>query len=355
MRYDRHRLAIQKTESFFSSPLGRLNAEFREQLILEHLHEVKAIARRIHERLSVSVAFDDLISAGIVGLISAVDSYDASCEIKFQSYAGYRIRSAILNSLRGMKLGPQQHKRARLIEAAISVLENDEGHLATEEEIASRLHLSIEEYQAWLSDLSGLTLGTVENVGPHCDPLMLLVYQTDTDPQSLSLVAQRFGLERLVSDAIEKMPAIEQATLGHYYQEGLTLSEIAERLDLPESRVGQLKAQAIIRLRSYLTKRHLPSAENETHDRASVRPRPYDTEVTESRGTPGPVSFLIEDPTVGILMATAAAFQDLETGRSWLFTPSPALGNVAPMSLLSTEAGREIVANELGLIQHGMF
>lgn len=344
------------------------------------MQEVKLIARRIHERLPASVALDDLISAGVVGLISAVDSYETGHEVNFKTYAESKIRSAILNSLGGMTLAPlQQHKRAKLIEAAISVLEYEKDHIATEEEIASQLHLSIEEYQAWLSELRGLSLGILENVGSEDHPWDLLVYQSDSDPHSLAFVVERVEFERLLGDVIATIPRPERIVLDHYYYEQLTFAEIAKRLELPESRVGQLKSQAIIRLRSHLSRRHLRTTEIATHSRAPQAPSSHDANLTEAKekdrlallsagGMKSSVSHgfegsesgrdvrsLVEDPTVGILMATAAAFQDLETGRLWLFTPSSALGNVVPVSLISTAAGRDIVANELGLIEHGMY
>src|SRR6202047_1333007 len=99
-------------------------AEERERLIMEHLPQVKLIARRIHERLPGSVSLDDLISTGVVGLIAAIDRYDATHDVKLKTYAEYKIRGAILYSLRGLDWAPrQQRRRAKLIEAAIASLE----------------------------------------------------------------------------------------------------------------------------------------------------------------------------------------------------------------------------------------
>src|ERR1700761_4226738 len=118
--------------------------DIREQLILDHLPQVKLIARRIHERLPVSVSLDDLISPGVVGLIAAIDRYDASHDVKLKTYAEYKIRGAILDSLRGLDWAPrQQRKRAKLIEAAIATLEQTHHRMPAEEEIAAFLGLSI--------------------------------------------------------------------------------------------------------------------------------------------------------------------------------------------------------------------
>lgn len=233
-----------------------LDANVREKLILEHLPQVKLIARRIHERLPVSVALDDLISAGVVGLIAAIDRYDSRHDVKLKTYAEYKIRGAILDSLRGLDWAPrQQRKRAKLIEAAISVLEQEHHRMPTEEEIAGQLHLSVAEYQDWLSEVRGLTLGSLENAGTEDDGCDLLRYLADSDEQWPSQIVERAELERLLAEAIERMPQLERTVLGLYYYEEMTLREIAKIVDLHESRISQLKSQAILRLRSYMQKR----------------------------------------------------------------------------------------------------
>jgi RNA polymerase sigma factor FliA len=233
-----------------------LTPELREQLILEHLPQVKLIARRIHERLPVSVSLDDLISTGVVGLIAAIDRYDASHDVKLKTYAEYKIRGAILDSLRGLDWAPrQQRKRAKLIEAAIAALEQQHQRMPAEEEIAAQLGLSIAEYQDWLSEARGLTLGSLENAGTEEEGCDLLRYLADSDQDWPSQIVERSELERLLAEAIEKMPNLERTVLSLYYYEEMTLREIAKIVDLHESRISQLKSQAILRLRSYMQKR----------------------------------------------------------------------------------------------------
>lgn len=233
-----------------------LTADLREKLILEHLPQVKLIARRIHERLPVSVSLDDLISAGVVGLIAAIDRYDASHAVKLKTYAEYKIRGAILDSLRGLDWAPrQQRKRAKLIEAAIAALEQTHHRMPTEEEIAARLTLSVADYQDWLSEVRGLTLGSLENAGTEEDGCDLLRYLADSDEDWPSQIVERAELERLLAEAIDRMPHLERTVLSLYYYEEMTLREIAKIVDLHESRISQLKSQAILRLRSYMQKR----------------------------------------------------------------------------------------------------
>ena len=225
-------------------------------MILEHLPQVKLIARRIHERLPVSVSLDDLISTGVLGLIAAIDRYDSSHDVKLKTYAEYKIRGAILDSLRGLDWAPrQQRRRAKLIEAAIAALEQEHQRMPAEEEIAAQLSLSIAEYQEWLSEARGLTLGSLENAGTEDDGCNLLRYLADSDEDWPSQIVERAELERLLAEAIEKMPQLERTVLSLYYYEEMTLREIAKIVDLHESRISQLKSQAILRLRSYLQKR----------------------------------------------------------------------------------------------------
>ena len=233
-----------------------LAPETREQLILEHLPQVKLIARRIHERLPVSVSLDDLISTGVLGLIAAIDRYDPRHDVKLKTYAEYKIRGAILDSLRGLDWAPrQQRKRSKLIESAIAVLEQDYHRTPTEEEIAAHLELSVAEYQDWLTDSRGLTLGSLENAGTEEEGCDLLRYLSDSNEQWPSQIVERGELERLLAESIEKMPHLERTVLSLYYYEEMTLREIAKIVDLHESRISQLKSQAILRLRSYMQKR----------------------------------------------------------------------------------------------------
>ncbi len=238
---------------------GATSAEQREQLILEHLPQVRLIARRIHDRLPESVSLDDLISTGIVGLISAIDRFDSSHNVKLKTYAEYKIRGAILDSLRGLDWAPrQQRKRSKQIEAAISRAEQRLHRSPEEEEIAGELGLSIEEYHDWLVDVRGLNLGSLESAAPEDDNNSsrdLLKYISGDEENWPSRLLERSELKKLLAESIVKMPDIEKTVLSLYYHEELTLREISRIVHLHESRISQLKSQAILRLRSYMEKR----------------------------------------------------------------------------------------------------
>lgn len=235
---------------------SEIAADERERLILEHLSQVRLIARRIHERLPGSVSLEDLISTGILGLISAIDNFDPALNVKLKTYAEYKIRGAILDSLRGLDWAPRhQRKRAKQIEGAIAALEQKLHRSPTEEEIAAQLGVDVTEYHEWLVDIRGLNLGSLEYCGDEEDGRDLLRYISDSEDKWPSRLLERSELERLVAEAIERIPALERTVLGLYYREELTLREISKVVKLHESRISQLKSQAILRLRCYLDKR----------------------------------------------------------------------------------------------------
>jgi RNA polymerase sigma factor for flagellar operon FliA len=229
----------------------------RDQLILDHLPQVRLIARRIHERLPESVSLDDLVSAGTIGLISAIDRFDPSLNIKLKTYAEYKIRGAILDSLRGLDWAPrQQRKRAKQIEAAIANAEQRLKRTPTEEEIAAQLGLNLHEYYEWLVEIRGLSLGSLEASSSEEDQTRdVLRYVSDDEEQWPSRLLERSELQNLLAEAIARMPEIERTVLSLYYYEELTLREISKILHLHESRISQLKSQAILRLRSYMERR----------------------------------------------------------------------------------------------------
>ena len=228
----------------------------RERLIMEHLPQVRLIARRIHERLPECVSLEDLISTGIIGLINAIDNFDTSHDVKLKTYAEYKIRGAILDSLRGLDWAPrQQRKKSKQIEAAIAAVEQRVHRMPSEEEIAAELDISLEEYRQWLVDIRGVNLGSLENASPDEEGRDLLRFISDAEETWPSALVERAELERLLTNAIERMPYIERTILGLYYHEELTLREVSKVVKLHESRVSQLKSQAILRLRGYVQKR----------------------------------------------------------------------------------------------------
>lgn len=227
----------------------------RERLILEHLPQVRLIARRIHERLPENVSLEDLISAGVIGLIAAVDRFDPSQNVQLKTYAEHKIRGAILDSLRDLDWAPKKkRKRAKEIEATIAALEQRLGRAPAEEEIAAQLKVSLEQYQQWLNEAHGLTIGSFELADGDREG-DLLNYIPDSEENLPSRTLERAELEKLLAEAIELMPKMERTVLSLYYHEEATLREISEITQMHLSRIAQLKTQGILRLRTYMERR----------------------------------------------------------------------------------------------------
>src|SRR3954471_21297484 len=150
------------TLSILPQGLNNIETE-RERVLLEQLPQVKFIARRIHDRLPQHVELDDLMSAGVIGLMDAMKKYDPAKNVQFKSYAQFRIRGAILDSLRELDWGPRVlRRRARAIQEAHRKLSLELGRAATENEIAAELGMQLNDYQKLLGDLRGLDLGSIQ-------------------------------------------------------------------------------------------------------------------------------------------------------------------------------------------------
>ena len=229
--------------------------ETREQLILEHLPQVNWIASRIHEKLPPNIELDDLISAGIVGLLAAVDNYDPTQNATLKTYAEYKIRGAILDSIRGLD-GIPAHKRKRVkeVQSAIAAAEQKLQRIPTEDEIAGELGISIAEYQQWVVDLRAVSLGSLQVIEDG-EEVSLLKFISDDEDHSPAHLLERSELEKVIAEGMKKMPQNERTVLSLYYKEELNLREIAAIMDLHVTRISQLRAQAILRLRNYMERK----------------------------------------------------------------------------------------------------
>jgi RNA polymerase sigma factor for flagellar operon FliA len=227
----------------------------RERLILEHLPLVTLLARRIHERLPPNVTLDDLISVGTIGLIAAIDSFDPSLGVKIKTYADYKIRGAILDSIRNLDWASRKRrKKAKRIEAAIASAQQKLQRTPVEEEIATEMGMTLDEYNALLIEVQGLNLESLEQVSHEGGPELISLIP-DGEEAMPSHVVERAELERLIASGIEQIPEQERVVLGLYYNEELTLREIAQVMDTNISRVSHLKAQAVLRLRTMIQTR----------------------------------------------------------------------------------------------------
>jgi len=237
---------------YSSEPAG----ENSEQRLLEQLPQVKYIARRIHERLPQHVPFDDLLHAGIVGLMDALHKYDPTKNVRFSSYAKFRIRGAILDSLRDMDWSPRDLRRkARRLEATMQKLQTELGRSASEPELAQAMDMSLEDFQHMLDEIRGLEVGSlqVESLedGRETDLGETIPGPANQDPLFLCMQGER---KQMLADAIAQLPKREQQVLALYYQEELTMKEVGAVLGVGESRVSQIHSVAVARLRATLGK-----------------------------------------------------------------------------------------------------
>jgi RNA polymerase sigma factor for flagellar operon FliA len=237
-------------------PVGFVSREERERLIVEHLPQVRLIARKIHERLPDTIALDDLVSAGVIGLINAIDNFDPLQNVKLRTYAEFRIRGAILDSLRETDWAPRMKRRqARELEAALAKAEQRLGRAPEESEIAAELGMPVEEYRRRLTEVAALEIGELEFLQDDREMPVLVRYVASPEDQSPFQQLERAELERLVSGALEGIPKTERTVLSLYFYEELTLKEIGEIMGLHFTRVSQIKSQAILRLRNAIAKR----------------------------------------------------------------------------------------------------
>jgi RNA polymerase sigma factor for flagellar operon FliA len=247
----------QSSASTLHSPLpagAAVTADLdRERTLMEHLTSVRFIARKIHKTLPRHVELDDLISAGMVGLVEAFNRFDATRHVQFKSYAQFRIRGAILDWLRTLDWGSRDLRRkARAIAEVTRMLTQQFGRVPTETEIAEKMELELEELQQLIGELKGLELGSLNAEHSREDDDEELQYvpaPEEEDPFFLCLQSE--SRQRLI-DAIEELPEKERLVLTLYYYEELTMREIGMTLGVVESRVSQIHSGAVRRLRSAL-------------------------------------------------------------------------------------------------------
>jgi len=226
----------------------------RERLLMEQLPQVRYIARRIHERLPRHVPFEDLVHAGVVGLIDALHKYDSGKHVQFGSYAKFRIRGAILDSLREMDWSPRDLRRkARQLEEAHNQLRARLGRNPTEQELAAELSLDLRGLQVLLGEIDGLEVGSLRVLSPRDGREEDLCEYLPDDPEDTPLLlCLRSEMKELLARAIEELPEKERQVLALYYFEELTMKEVGVLLGVGESRVSQIHSMAVVRLRARL-------------------------------------------------------------------------------------------------------
>ena len=244
-----------------AKPGGRKRAWARDEaernaLIIKYAPLVKFLANRMAMRLPPSVTVDDLISAGIMGLLDAIDKFDPGKEVKFKTYAEFRIRGAILDELRSMDWIPRSIRRkVREIEQAIIAAERKLSRPAEDWEIAGQMGIDLDTYYEILDKARGIDLLSFdEYVDSHTDDFeskksFKSLMRGDYDPVDHVIIQER---KEVVADGIKTLPEKEQMVVSLYYYKGLTLKEIGKVMGLTESRISQIHTKAIMKLRTRL-------------------------------------------------------------------------------------------------------
>jgi RNA polymerase sigma factor FliA len=227
----------------------------RERLVLAYSPLVKYVAGRMGSNLPPHIDEADLISYGLVGLVSAIERFDPGREIKFETYAITRIKGAIIDELRAMDWVPRSVRtRARQIERANAKLENRLQRAPTDKELAAELELSSEELQESLLTISHSSLAALDEMwtvsDSSGDQVSLLDTLEDPGAPDPARAVDLGDLKDRMAEAIARLPEREKLVIGLYYYENLTLREIGEVLGVTESRVSQLHTKAVLRLRS---------------------------------------------------------------------------------------------------------
>ncbi len=219
----------------------------REWLVVHYASLVKFVAGRLSAGLPRSVDTGDLVSAGVFGLMNAIDRFDPAQGNTFETYAIPRIRGAILDSLRSLDWVPRSvRSRSRSVQDAIARLEHELGRTPNDEEIANELSISVDELEKWLADIAAGSVGPLDHVA--MDNTL-----ADADAHLQPGRAMEDGeLRDAMRAEITRLPEREQAVLILYYDDGLTLAEIGEALGVTESRVSQIHTKAVLQLRSRL-------------------------------------------------------------------------------------------------------
>ncbi len=235
------------------------DASVREKQLMNYLPLVKYIAGRIAIGLPKSVELDDLINAGVVGLIEAYNNFDKSKGVKFESYASMRIRGSILDELRAIDWAPRSTRaRSRQVEKAIASLENRLGRSPTEEEIAENLDISLGDLYKLLDDVSSTTLLSLDELtyGSDDDKPVPLIDTLQSRERSDALSdLERDEMRKLLVESIELLSEQERLVIALYYYEELTLKEIGQVMELSESRVSQIHTKSVLSLRAKLRMR----------------------------------------------------------------------------------------------------
>lgn len=243
-------LANETTNRLWQSYKRHRNEDAREQLIKLYLPLVKIVVGRLVIGLPAHVDRDDLISAGVMGMLDALEKFDHQRGIKFETYATARVRGSILDFLRAQDWVPiSVRQKAKKVEALLAELEQKLGRPPSDMDMATAMEITLEEYFTLLKEINGYSLFSLDEMAGS-------VWIEDSNVEaSPSNLAETAEIKATLAAAIDRLPEKERLVVALYYYEGLTLKEIGFTLGLSEGRISQLHTKAILRLRGALSRR----------------------------------------------------------------------------------------------------
>lgn len=224
----------------------------KEKLIIEYAYLIKYVAGRLSIYFGSNVEFDDLVGYGAFGLIDAIEKFDINKGVKFETYASLRIRGSIIDSIRDLDWVPRSlRQKNKELEKVYAEIENELGHSATDQEVAQKLGLSMDDFYRLLNDVNVSSMMSLEEfMEQNYERGLEIVSDNSDDKPEASL---EFGeLKDILAESINKLPEKEKSVISFYYFEELTLKEISAIMNVTESRISQLHTKALLRMRGKL-------------------------------------------------------------------------------------------------------
>lgn len=244
--------SLQRQQELWKKYYETKDPSIKEQLILEYTDIIKYVAGRLSIYFGSNVEYDDLVGYGIFGLIDAIDKFDIHKGVKFETYASLRVRGAIIDSIRELDWVPRSlRKKSKDLEKAYSELENELGHTATDEQVASRMGITVEELNKTLREVNMSTMISLEDY-------LEQNYETgfgeinEGEDRIPEKKIELTVIKDVLTESINKLPEKEKMVVSLYYFEELTLKEISAIMKVSESRISQLHTKAILRMRAKL-------------------------------------------------------------------------------------------------------
>ena len=224
----------------------------KDELIVQYAYLIKYVAGRLSIYFGSNVEFDDLVGYGAFGLIDAIEKFDIKKGVKFETYASFRIRGSIIDSIRDLDWVPRSlRQKNKELEKVYAEIENEVGHSATDKEVAEKMGISMNEFYKLLNDVNVSSMMSLEEFMEQNYERGLEIISDSTDDKPEAAL-ETVEIKDILIDAIDKLPEKEKSVITFYYFEELTLKEISAIMNVTESRISQLHTKALLRMRGKL-------------------------------------------------------------------------------------------------------